>query len=233
MSMSIKQKQWQLYYLGYYGGSIDGIWGSQSKSATKAFQKDNGLDDDGIFGPMTEAKSIEVIRAIQKVVGTGVDGLAGNNTKTVTVTWQKKNGLDADGIAGPKTRAKIQEVLEAEEGDSWWDNIKYFDKSEFKCKCGGRYCNGYPAEPKKKLIQTADRVRTYFGASATISSGVRCETHNKNVGGVSGSRHRLGKAMDFCVSGKSAAEVLAYVKKQPEVRYAYAIDSRYVHMDIE
>jgi hypothetical protein len=38
--------------------------------------------------------------------------------------------------------------------------------------------------------------------------------------------------MDFCIKGKSATELLAYVQKQPEIRYAYAIDSRFVHMDI-
>lgn len=232
MSMSIKQKQWQLYYLGYYGGDIDGLWGAKSKSATTAFQKDNSLDADGIFGSKTEAKSIEVVKAIQEVVGANVDGLAGYSTKNMTALWQGKNGLSADGIAGPKTRAKINEVLEEAEGDSWWYDIKYFNKSEFKCKCGGKYCNGYPAEPKKLLIQNADKVRAHFGAAATVSSGVRCETHNANVGGVSGSRHRLGKAMDFRVSGKSAAEVLAYVKTLPDIRYCYAIDSNYIHMDI-
>ena len=48
--MTIKQKQWQLYYLGYYGGGIDGIWGAGSRRATVRFQEDNGLDADGIFG---------------------------------------------------------------------------------------------------------------------------------------------------------------------------------------
>ena len=39
--MTIRQKQWQLYYLGYYGGEIDGIWGSQSKAAAVHFQEDS------------------------------------------------------------------------------------------------------------------------------------------------------------------------------------------------
>lgn len=231
--MNIKQKQWQLYFLGYYEGIIDGIWGPRSKSATMAFQRDNDLVVDGIFGANTIAKSIEVIKQIQEVVSSDVDGLAGPDTKNKTASWQMHNNLTNNGIAGPKTRAKIKESIEKEEGDSWWDSIKYFTKSEFRCKCGGKYCNGYPVEPKKLLIQTADRVRAHFGAPAIVSSGVRCETHNANVGGVSGSRHKLGKAMDFCVKGKSSKELLAYVKKQPEIRYAYAIDSMYVHMDIK
>jgi uncharacterized protein YcbK (DUF882 family) len=39
--------------------------------------------------------------------------------------------------------------------------------------------------------------------------------------------------MDFRISGKKAAEVLEYVQSLPEVRYAYAIDSNYVHMDVK
>lgn len=116
---------------------------------------------------------------------------------------------------------------------NWWDNIKHFDREEFRCKCGGKYCNGYPAEPAQLLVQVADRVREHFGAPAIVSSGVRCKTHNANVGGVSNSRHMSGKAMDFCVRGKTAAQVLAYVQQQPEIRYAYAIDSCYVHMDVQ
>lgn len=39
--------------LGYYGGSIDGIWGSLSEGATKNFQASEGLTQDGIVGPAT------------------------------------------------------------------------------------------------------------------------------------------------------------------------------------
>ena len=83
------------------------------------------------------------------------------------------------------------------------------------------------------LITVADRVRTHFGAEAFVSSGVRCPQHNANVGGVQNSRHLTGKAMDFCVSGQKAAQLLEYVWKQPEIRYAYDIDGTYIHMDVE
>ena len=32
--MTVKQKQWQLWLLGYYDGGIDGIWGVLSAEAT-------------------------------------------------------------------------------------------------------------------------------------------------------------------------------------------------------
>ena len=107
----------------------------------------------------------------------------------------------------------------------------HFNAQEFRCKCG-KYCNGFPAEPQEKLIRMADRVRAHFGVQADVSSGVRCETHNKNVGGVEKSRHKDGKAMDFRLRGISADLALPYIQSQPECRYAYAIDGNYIHMDI-
>ena len=225
--MTVKQKQWQLWYLGYYGGKIDGIWGSLSRAATTFFQRENGLFADGIFGVLTEQKTTEIIAGIQEALSVSVDGLAGENTKAATMKYQRANGLQVDGIAGKETRAALEQ-----EGD-WWDSIEYFHRSEFKCNCGGKYCGGYPVEPKKALVQTADRVRKHFGAAALVSSGVRCPQHNANVGGVSNSRHLYGKAMDFCITGKTAQQVLAYVQSQRSIRYAYAIDQNYVHMDVE
>lgn len=226
--MTTKQKQWQLYYLGYYSGKIDGIFGAKSKAATKAFQSNNGLTANGIFDSETEDKSIEVIKAIQEAVGATADGLAGPKTIAATITYQKANDLSPDGVAGPLTRAKIAE--ESEQVN--WNEVKYFTRDEFKCKCGGKYCNGFPAEPNKVLITVADRVRAHFGKPMTVNSGVRCEAHNAAVGGVANSRHKLGKAMDFKISGKPADEILAFVKQQPEIRYAYAINSKSVHMDV-
>lgn len=191
--MTIKQKQCLLAYLGYYEGGIDGKWGSLSEEATVRFQRDYGLDDDGIFGKQTKAKILEVV---------------------------------GSGVTAPKTGEK------PESGD-FWNEIEYFTREEFRCKCGGKFCDGFSAEPEEKLIRTADRVRGYFGKRATVSSGVRCQAHNANVGGVANSRHLSGKAMDFCVDGFSAVMVLAYVLQQKDIRYAYAIDGNYVHMDVE
>ena len=192
--MTIKQKQNLLAYLGYYVGAIDGVWGTLSKTATKAFQKDFGLVDNGICDTETE-------NALKHAVSYGMP-------------------------------AK-QEVKEEPKSGDFWADIKHFKRKEFKCKCGNVYCNGYPAEPQEKLVRTADRVREHFGKTATVSSGLRCTQHNANVGGVSNSRHLTGKAMDFYISGQTAEQVLAYVQKQPEIRYAYAIDNKFVHMDIQ
>lgn len=190
--MTNDQKQCLLRYLGYYTEDVDGIWGADSKAATKAFQKDNGLADDGVFGASTKKKILEHVAA-----GTG---------------FKKVESKSSNG--------------------TWWDDIEYFTRDEFKCHCGGKYCKGFAAEPQEKLVRVADKIRKNLGGAATVTSGVRCTRHNVNVGGVSNSRHLSGKAMDFGIKGKNADQILAEVKKHPEIRYAYKIDSKHVHMDI-
>ena len=52
-SSDIKLIQKKLKNWGYYKGSVDGIYGSQTKSAVRLFQKRNGLKVDGIVGNKT------------------------------------------------------------------------------------------------------------------------------------------------------------------------------------
>lgn len=120
--------------------------------------------------------------------------------------------------------------------DDLWKGIKYWTPEEFKCRCGeyhAPYCDGFPVQPDRKLLELADDIRERCGAPAHRSSGIRCEMHNLDSGGVANSRHLTGKALDFCVEGYTSAKLLAEVKKDPRVRYAYAIDDTYVHMDVE
>lgn len=236
--MTIRQKQWQLYLLGYYPEPPDGKWGKQSRQATIDIQTAYGIDVDGVFGNQTETLTGDIITKLQKTLTDGkmaIDGLAGSETKEYIEQWQTAHGFTANGIADNATLDLILSVetdkQPAETADPW-ANIKYFSRREFACKCGGKYCNGYPVEPNMLLIEQADIVREHFGAPMFVSSGVRCSQHNRNVGGVDGSRHKTGKAMDFRVEGKSANAVLKYVKTLPNIRYAYAIDGSYVHMDV-
>ena len=171
-----------------------------------------------------------------------VDGDWGKKSKEATEDFQNAEGLKADGVFGDATlkaaisavannRFKKTTITTTPTSDNWWDDIKYFDRSEYACRCGK--CGGYPVEPKEKLVKAEDKVRKHFGVPCHNSSGVRCKTHNANVGGVSNSRHLEGKAVDFCVEGKTANQVLSYVNTLSEIRYAYDIDGTYVHMDIE
>lgn len=49
----VRQVQKKLKELGYYSGAVDGIFGSGTQKAVRAFQKNCGLTVDGIAGPKT------------------------------------------------------------------------------------------------------------------------------------------------------------------------------------
>ena len=173
-----------------------------------------------------------------------VDGISGPGTTAAVKAFQADNGLDADGIPGQLTQKALVDAVakgrfkpsdrpQEGQGGAFWSDIKYFTREEFRCKCGGKYCNGFPAEPQEGMVRAIDQVRKHFGKAFTPNSGVRCPTHNANVGGVSNSRHLYGKAVDFRVPGKTAAQVLDYISTLPGLGYCYAIDADNVHMDIE
>lgn len=244
--MKVRQKQWQMYYLGFLPESeIDGIQGPITKAATTEMQKFFGIKADGIFGTHTRNKTKEVIENIQIALniymqaGLLEDGLAGPNTVNATKQFQGCMGLKQVGIANEETIAALRNVMDESivvetpsETGSWWDEIQYFTREELKCKCGGRYCNGFPAEPQEMAVRLADRARKYFGKPAYCVSFLRCPTWNSIQGGVANSQHMFGEAMDICIDGVSANDLYSFFKRQPEVRYTYKINERNVHFDI-
>lgn len=174
-----------------------------------------------------------------------VDGLPGKNTRRAVLAFQAQEGLEQDGSPGPLTQAALLEAVAcgrcrqaqasgAQTVPEWWADIRYFKRTDsgIACPCGR--CGGFPVEPTERLMRLADRIREAAGAPMCPSSTVRCQAHNDELSGsVPNSRHLSGKAMDFCIRGWGADRTLALVRQQPEVRYAYAIDNRYVHMDVE
>ena len=173
-----------------------------------------------------------------------IDGAFGPQSRAATEAFQRDWGLTADGVFGDRTAARILEVItsgetperieQASEGPDWWGQIRYFQREEtgIACPCGR--CGGFPVEPTERLMRLADKVREAAGAPMNPSSTVRCQAHNDELSGsAKNSRHLSGKAMDFCIRGWTSARTLALVRQQPEVRYAYAIDGSYVHMDVD
>lgn len=154
--------------------------------------------------------------------GGPMDGIWGSGSMAAQSAFEDKYGeFTPENLLGALSKTV-----------GFWEQTPNFTREEFRCKCGGKFCGGFPAEPSEKLVRLAQAVRSHFDAPAVISSGVRCQTHNANVGGVPGSRHRLGTAMDFCVRGYPAGQVLDFVLAQPQTHYAYAIDGNYIHMDV-
>ena len=104
----------------------------------------------------------------------------------------------------------------------WGTKYPNFRKSEFKCpNCGG-YGNGIASS----LLDVLQDLRDKYG-SLVITSGYRCPSWNKHVGGSSNSRHLIGQAADFYfASGILASQskriaVVNEIKKMSNVHYTY------------
>jgi len=76
---------------------------------------------------------------------------------------------------------------------------KNFWSTEMDCKCKDPECKWTIIETEHiKKLQTK---RNKWRKSIEITSGYRCESHNKRVGGVTNSAHRRGEATDIKVKG--------------------------------
>lgn len=184
-------------------------------------------------------KQVQHLLAYHGLYTGHVDGIPGPLTREAVGRFQAAFGLEADEIVGKATeealRHSVTYGLPESDGDSvnsWWDEIEYFTREELRCKCGGRYCNGFPAEPQELLLRLADKARAHFGRPAHVVSGLRCRVWNTAQGGVANSQHMYGEAMDIQIDGVSAPELCAFFKSQPEVRYTYEINGTNVHFDI-
>lgn len=106
-----------------------------------------------------------------------------------------------------------------------------FRVSEFLCHGTGCCASGKIDE---ELVQILQKIRTHFGKPVHISSAYRCETWNKQVGGVSGSYHRYGQAADIKVEGIAPAEVAKYAESigvKGIGLYETDSDGHFVHVD--
>ncbi len=133
---AVKTLQSTLASLGYYDGSIDGIYGATTKDAVRAFQIQNSLSPvDGIAGSTTlkklyssSAKSAtaanttyttlrkgdkgdDVVQMqdvlVQKGYLSTVTGEYDDATVIAVRSFQSNNGLSVDGTAGAETLKKL------------------------------------------------------------------------------------------------------------------------------
>ena len=159
-----------------------------------------------------------------------IDGIDGKKTQAALAAFRADYGVGADGLVGAVAGTIAK--LDKPQSGSWWDDIKHFRRDEFKCKCGGRYCNGYPAEMQEAVVKIADAAREHFGKPAHVVSGLRCQRWNAHEGGVANSQHMYGEAIDLRIDGVDSETLRQFVATQPGHRYSYRINSTNVHFDI-
>ena len=155
-----------------------------------------------------------------------IDGQWGIMSTAACRAFQADYGLTADGICCAMTQKMLigaiagtavnaerpaeaeQEATDKPKTGTFWDDIRYFTREEFRCQCNGKYCNGFPVEPEEKMVRTVDEIRHRLGIPIGIvtsgGSGVRCSKHNAEVGGVYNSEHLYGRAADLHSSASPA-----------------------------
>jgi peptidoglycan hydrolase-like protein with peptidoglycan-binding domain len=108
------------YLLQQHGQTVaaDGVFGSGTTTAVRAFQTSKGLAADGIVGPQTwgalaitlrEGANGPAVRALQsqlnakRRLGLAVDGAFGAGTAAAVRDFQTHAGIGVDGVVGPTT----------------------------------------------------------------------------------------------------------------------------------
>lgn len=106
-----------------------------------------------------------------------------------------------------------------------------FNSLEFDCH-GSGCCSETIINPK--LVEYVQQIRDHFGKSITVTSGYRCPTHNKRIGGATGSRHSKGDAADIVVAGVAPREVAKYAESigiKGIGLYETNADGHFTHVD--
>lgn len=120
-SSDVKTLQEMLNAKGYNAGSVDGIFGRNTRAAVIAFQNANGLAADGIVGKLTWAKLYDTTAALPSAsTATGTQpmvyrGSRGDAVRKLQELLNKK-GFDCgavDSIFGSKTYAAVMAFQKA------------------------------------------------------------------------------------------------------------------------
>lgn len=193
-----------------------------------------------------EIKRIQVyLKALSFYKGK-IDGIKGVKTINAIISFQKKYKLKADGIVGKNTKKmlikkynlylknkkvskKAKYSFQKNNGEINWDKVKNlgFKKSEFKCHCKGKYCNGYPSKISPDLVYVVIKLRKKYNKPVYITSGLRCKKWNRlQAGSSSTSKHMSGKAVDFYIpnltnSNSKRNKIKSYLYSIKKVKYVY------------
>jgi uncharacterized protein YcbK (DUF882 family) len=105
---------------------------------------------------------------------------------------------------------------------------RHFKQEEFQCSCGK--CDG--GSVNDKVIVIAELIRTHFGRPVKITSGYRCESHNKEIGGTKNSQHVLGTAIDVVVKDVEAIEVYNFIDFLFPNSFGIGKYQNFTHIDV-
>lgn len=180
--MNIRQIQDALDLLGYGPINNDGVSGHATQEALRAFQRQEELTDDGIPGPLTEAKLLDAVAAGR--VYKPPDKVPAATQTTGTADAAKY--LRSDGCYHIPRGVDVQLT-------------RNFRAREIHCQ-GVGCCS--ESVISKRIMDLAQTIRDDLGEPLTIGtaggSGYRCKAHNAATSGASPtSLHTISEAVDL------------------------------------
>lgn len=192
---------------------------------------------------MAKLLTIKERQAYLRALGMYDGAIDGIENKKTTEAYKKLQSRyfvrpnDIDGKYGKNTDILLRSAYN-------FRNSKYFKLNEFKCRCKGKYCTGFPAVVDADLVNGLNKLRASAGGPLTVTSGLRCRTWNMKQGGAGASRHMQGKAADITgaptASPAKRRSVKAVWMHQKNARYTYSTEDtkKYnmgnsVHIDVK
>jgi uncharacterized protein YcbK (DUF882 family) len=108
-----------------------------------------------------------------------------------------------------------------------WEEVKYFKKEEFVCKCGCGF-----DKISRDLVMKLEHARIIAGIPFTITSGCRCVKRNNTEGGSPNSAHLRGTAADIsCTTGVNRDKIVRAMIAVGFTRIGIA--HTFIHVDVD
>lgn len=103
---------------------------------------------------------------------------------------------------------------------------KNFNLKEFECPCCHRVMLS------NELIMQLQFLRNDIWLPIIITSGFRCDSYNEKVGGVPGSYHKLGMAVDVTIKNGKLTELYFLAKELKFTGIGIYPKRYFLHLDI-
>ena len=111
--------------------------------------------------------------------------------------------------------------------------MKWFDPSEYLCKCGRPECDA-PKGVSPLLDRLLNTLRDRVGYRLTVTSGLRCAFWNDHEGGEKDSEHLTGEAADIAAPDSASRYnlIAANFADGPPLFTRYGIGKTFLHFGI-
>jgi zinc D-Ala-D-Ala carboxypeptidase len=103
------------------------------------------------------------------------------------------------------------------------EDWRHFELSEFACPCCGQN------DISRPFVGLLDQARELVGVPFRVSSGYRCQAHNRQAGGRPGSEHLVGLGADILAADSETRFLIVSAALQVGIR-RIGLHEHFVHL---